>query len=417
MIALFFPGGFQRYLSLPVLGPVMDRYASWLHEQQYTWRSARYELRMAGRVANYFGERTVCRIEDLSHQHLDECHCWFRQRFHEEAGSVLVLTRFLQQSGHIDRPPHSLPLNPADVHVNAFMAHLGEVRGCVPSTIRRQGHIAAEFLTWLQFSDHPKRLSSLTAADLEGFIQHLSKRMGRVGLQKPIATLRNFLRFLAADGTVPTGLDGMIDRPRVYRQEQLPRSLPWPTVVAFLNSIDRGSNMGKRDYAMFALMTTYGLRACDVVALTLDNVHWRERQIQIRQSKTRRPLELPLTDEVALAIQDYLRRVPRSGNHREIFLRLRAPGGTLKPTGVIEAFQGWSRRSGLAIPFKGVHCIRHSYALHLLRQGTPLKTIGDLLGHRSPESTTAYLRLATEDLRTVALPLPNPTLVVEEGSR
>lgn len=175
--------------------------------------------------------------------------------------------------------------------------------------------------------------------------------------------------------------------------------------------------MGKRDYAMFTLMTTYGLRACDVVALTFDNVHWRERQIQIRQSKTRRPLELPLTDEVALAIQDYLRRVPRSGNHREIFLRLRAPGGTLKPTGVIEAFQAWSRRSGLAIPFKGVHCIRHSYALHLLRQGTPLKTIGDLLGHRSPESTTAYLRLATEDLRTVALPLPSPTPIVEEAPR
>jgi len=417
MITVFFPGGFQRYLSLPILGPVMDRYAGWLHEQQYTWRSARYELRMAGRVANYFEERTVCRIEDLSHHHLDECHCWFRQKFHEEAGSVLVLTRFLQQGGHIDRPSLSLPSNPADVHVNAFTAHLGEVRGCVPSTIRRQGHIAAEFLTWLQFSDNPKRLSSLTAADLEGFIQHLSKRMGRVGLQKPIATLRNFLRFLAADGTVPTGLDGMIDRPRVYRQEQLPRSLPWPTVVAFLNSIDTGTNMGKRDYAMFALMTTYGLRACDVVALTLDNVHWRERQIQIRQSKTRSPLELPLTDEVALAIQDYLRRVPRSGKHREIFLRLRAPGGTLKPTGLIEAFQAWSRRSGLAIPFKGVHCIRHSYALHLLRQGTPLKTIGDLLGHRSPESTTAYLRLATEDLRTVALPLPNPTLVVEEGRR
>jgi len=63
----------------------------------------------------------------------------------------------------------------------------------------------------------------------------------------------------------------MIERPRVYRQEQLPRSLPWPTVEAFLSSIDRKSNIGKRDYAMFALMTTYGLRACDVVALTLDD--------------------------------------------------------------------------------------------------------------------------------------------------
>jgi site-specific recombinase XerD len=316
--------------------------------------------------------------------------------------------RFLHEGGHIVSPPPSLPSNPADVHVNAFMQHLDEVRGYAPTTIRRQGQIAAEFLQWLKYPDNPQRLSSLTITKLEEFIQHLSQRMGRVALQKPIAIMRNFLRFLATSGEVPAGLDGMIERPRVYRQEQLPRSLPWPTVEAFLSSIDRESRMGKRDYAMFALMTTYGLRACDVVALTLEDIHWREGQIQVRQNKTGKPLDLPLTDEVGLAIQDYLKNVPRYGGHREVFLRLRAPAGTLKPTGVIEAFQGWSRRSGLAIPFKGAHCIRHSYALHLLRQGTPLKTIGDMLGHRSPESTTAYLRLATEDLRAVALPLPSP---------
>ena len=408
MIAEFFSGGSHRYLSLPVLGPLMDRYAAWLLRKRYTWRSGRYELRMAGRIADYLKGRDVHRIESLNYQHLQECHSCFRQKFPEEAGSVVVLMRFLHDGGHIVSPPPALPSDPADVHVNAFMQHLDEVRGYAPSTIRRQGQIAAEFLQWLKFPDNPHRLSSLTITDLEEFIQHLSQRMGRVGLQKPIAIMRNFLRFLATSGEVRAGLDGMIERPRVYRQEQLPRSLPWPTVEAFLSSIDRGSSMGKRDYAMFVLMTTYGLRACDVVALTLEDIRWREGKIQIRQNKTGKPLDLPLTDGVGLAIQDYLKNVPRYGGHREVFLRLRAPAGTLKPTAVIEAFQGWSRRSGLAIPFKGAHCIRHSYALHLLRQGTPLKTIGDLLGHRSPESTTGYLRLATEDLRAVALPLPSP---------
>jgi len=122
-----------------------------------------------------------------------------------------------------------------------------------------------------------------------------------------------------------------------------------------------------------------------------------------------------LTDEVGSAIQDYLKKVPRDGVYRQVFLRIKAPGGVLKPTAVIEAFQAWSGRSGLEIPFNGVHCIRHSYALHLLRQGVPLKTIGDVLGHRSPESTTAYLRLATEDLRTVALPVPTPVSAAREA--
>ena len=417
MIAEIFPEGFQRYQSLPVLGPLMDRYADWLHRQQYTWRSTRYELRMAAQVAEYLKRRAVRQIDELEQRHLDKCHYLFRQKFPEEAGSVLVLARFLQECGHVEKGLPSTPDSPAEVHVKAFMAHLAEARGYAPSTIRRQGQIAAEFLAWLHFVEAPDRLSSLTTNDLEGFIRHLSKRMGRVGLQKPIAILRNFLRFLAADGTVPVGLDNMIDRPRIYRQEQLPRSLPWSTVQAFLGSINRDSAIAKRDFGMFSLMTTYGMRACDVVALTLDDIQWRAGLIRIRQSKTGRPLELPLTDEVGSAIQDYLKKVPRYGVYRQVFLRIKAPGGVLKPTAVIEAFQAWSGRSGLEIPFKGVHCIRHSYALYLLRQGVPLKTIGDVLGHRSPESTTAYLRLATEDLRTVALPVPTPVSVAQETRR
>ena len=413
MIAQIFPKGFQRYLLLPVLGSLMDEYAVWLHYHQYTWRSARYELRMAAHVCEYLKRQSVLRIEYLGEQHLESCRRLFRRKFPGEAGSVQVLARFLVERGLVKRSATPDP-TVADVHLNGFRGHLRDACGYVPSTIERQVSIAGEFLDWLNLKHVPDKLSLLNVKDIEGFIRRLGKRMGRVGLQKPIAILRNFLRYLAASGVVAPGLDRQIDRPRIYRQEQLPRALPWATVQGFLRSIDRDRAIGKRDYAMFSLMASYGLRACDVVALTLDDIQWRARQIRICQSKTSTPLELPLTDEVGSAICDYLKKVPRYGAHRHVFLRLKAPGGALKSTAVIEAFQAWSRESGLDIPFKGVHCIRHSYAIHLLRQGVPLKTIGYLLGHRSPESTTAYLRLATEDLRTVALPLPSPIVCRED---
>jgi site-specific recombinase XerD len=92
--------------------------------------------------------------------------------------------------------------------------------------------------------------------------------------------------------------------------------------------------------------------------------------------------------------------------YRELFLRHRTPIEVLKPTAISKAFHAWSKRSGLPIPFQGVHCLRHSYALYLLRSGLSLKTIGDLLGHRTLESTCVYLRLAVDDLRDVALDLP-----------
>ena len=131
---------------------------------------------------------------------------------------------------------------------------------------------------------------------------------------------------------------------------------------------------------MFCLMTTYGLRACDVVALTLDNIRWRNGCISFLSEKTGNPLELPLTPVVSSALYDYLKHVPRYGAYRQVFLRIKAPGGTLKATAVTEAFQACSRNSGLTIPFQGANCLRHSYAIHLLRQGQSLKTICDIVG-------------------------------------
>jgi integrase len=208
-------------------------------------------------------------------------------------------------------------------------------------------------------------------------------------------------------GEIPQGLERQIDTPRVYQDEQLPSALPWETVQKLLNSIDRSSSVGLRDYTMFLLMATYGLRTSDVVALVLDDIHWRAGKISISQRKTGTVLELPMTDAVGTALHSYLKKAPPPAPFRQIFLRAKAPIGTLKTAAISRAFRVWARRTRIDIPEKGsCHRIRHSYAVFLLRNGTPLKTIGDLLGHRTLESTWTYLRLAIEDLRDVALPVP-----------
>jgi integrase/recombinase XerD len=204
------------------------------------------------------------------------------------------------------------------------------------------------------------------------------------------------------------GLDSQIDTPRVYRLEQLPRALPWNTVWAFLQSIDRTYASGMRDYAMFLLIATYGLRGCDIAGLKLSDIGWRAGEMHINQSKTRCPLRLPLTDQVAEALLVYLREGRPRSSYREIFLTAQAPILPIKRQTVGYAFRNRAKRSALDMPFSGVHCLRHSYAVRLLRQGVSLKNIGDLLGHRSTESTCVYLRLNVDDLREVALPLPVP---------
>jgi len=99
-------------------------------------------------------------------------------------------------------------------------------------------------------------------------------------------------------------------------------------------------------------------------------------------------------------------RPKNSAHFFRVYLTPRQASTFAIPSPADEAFQYLVWKSGLSIPFQGPHCLRHSFAVHLLKNGTPLKTIGDILGHRAAESTSMYLRLATRDLREVALEVP-----------
>ena len=402
MLAEMFPRIHGRVASLRVLGPLLDEFVGWLHARGFPRLPIRLRVRAAPRLAARFRRRGIRDIAQLSHDDL----LGFAPR--DAAADVYLaalvhsLARFLAERGRL-KP--STP-TPAEQLVAAYGSHLERVRGLATSTVVYHQCTALDLLLFVGFA-RADGLHDLCPRRIEDFVRRAGHRIGRESLQHTIAHLRSFLRFLEARGEVPHGLPSSIDTPRVYRGERLPRALTWETVTAFLEAIDRATPMGRRDYAIFLLIATYGLRTSEVAGLRLDDVEWRASRLCVRRPKTQTPLVLPLTDAVGAALLDYLRHArPSRPAFRELFLRVRAPAGPLARTGVTEAFQGWTRRSRLPIPYHGPHCLRHSLGVHLLRQGTSLKAIGDLLGHRSAESTCVYLRLDVEDLRDAALDLP-----------
>jgi site-specific recombinase XerD len=418
MLLELYPRVHRRYTSLPIIGSTLDGYGTWLLKQGYSTDRVCEYFRAAPRLVRQLERLGVRTLAGITRTRLQGCAPADSQDDPDLTALVRQLDRYFRTELSSYRA--SGPTRIAQ-RVTAYTAYLEEVRGFARSTCTYHGRTITEFLTHLGYEKHPARLLTLTGRDVETFLCAVGPRQTRASLRHVVSHLRAFLRFLTAAGEIAAGLDAQIDTPRVYRGEQLPRALPWDTVEGLLKAIDRTTPMGRRDYAMFLLIATYGLRACEVVTLTLDDVEWRTAQLRIPQRKTRGSLWLPLTDDVGTALLDYLRHgrpalavrrqcVPFRGEptpiFRELFLRHRTPVGVLKPTAVTEAFQAWSKRSGLAIPFQGVHCLRHSYAVYLLRSGISLKTIGDLLGHRTLESTCVYLRLSVEDLRDVALDLP-----------
>jgi integrase len=215
-------------------------------------------------------------------------------------------------------------------------------------------------------------------------------------------SLSAFWRWLDLRGHGTRHLIGALPLRRQYRLADVPCALGWDQVQQLLAAVDRGEINGRRNYAMLLLAATYGLRSCEIRALRLDDIHWDDHEITIFSPKTGRRRKLPLTQPVGEALLEYLREDRPAAHHRQIFLCSRAPHGPLH-----SKIDRWLSRCfdkvGIKAPRRGFHTMRHSLAVHLLRSGETLKSIADVLGHRSTETTFIYTKLQVADLRTVAL--------------
>jgi integrase/recombinase XerD len=404
MLTSLFPNTHTRYTSLPVLGVFLEDLCSWLEAHGYPLNAISRRIEAAPFLEECLQEQQITLLSGCTAERLRACFPrqkrWTPQIAYSLGRSLLM---HLQERGTLAPAPSTA----SERLISVYREHLAHVRGFAASTIGRHAIIAGDFLRLLKYDDDIQHLSQVQARDLETFVVQASARVGRITMQKVIAIMRSFLRFLAASGKIPVGLDRHLDSPRHHRGERLARALDWEDILSLLRGIDRSTVKGCRDYAMLLLIATYGLRRSEVSSLDIDDIQWRARIISVPRPKVGTPLVVPLTDEIATALVEYLRQRSGETTERRLFLRVRAPRGPIQPTAVFDVFDFWAVRAGVRAPgLGGPHVLRHGLAMHLLRQGTPLKTIGDLLGHRSVESTGVYLRLHVEDLRDVGLPLP-----------
>jgi len=402
MLTSLFPRAHRRFASLAIVGGVLDDFCQWLQARGYPRLAIRRRVAATPYLEQLLRHRRVGTLGACTAADVKAClhgpTTWATQGVGALGRSLIA---FLEERGQLAATPSTATERLA----GAFLVYLTRVRGLASGG--RYVATAKEFLQFHKYDAQPCVLRRLTSVHIEDFLTHVGRRVGRVTMQHVVSGVKTFLRFLATHGDGPVGLDGQIDSPRCYRQERLPRALPWADVVTLLGTIDRTIPKGRRDYAMLVVIATYGLRISEVAGLDLDDVAWRARQLRVARPKVGTSLLLPLTDDVATAVLDYLRHGRPASTSRRLFLRVRAPGGPIQPSAIGDAFDAWAARAGLGLPqVGGPHCLRHAVAMHLLRQATPLKTIGDLLGHRSVESTNVYLRLDVEDLRDVALSVP-----------
>lgn len=329
-----------------------------------------------------------------------------QSRLHRFAGTRRAYERFLLASGRLRvRPPDDRFFEIRQ----AYAGYILELRGLSVSSRYQHAHTVADFLARGLRPRQP--LSSLSRADIERYILLRSKEVTRHSLQHTVAHVRAFLRYAHDMGHVPSRLDAL-DTPRTYRGELPPRAVPWSMVQALLASIDRRSKAGWRDYCILHLLAHYGLRPSEVVALRVDSIDWDTEVLHVYQRKTSTELVLPLAQPTLQILRSYLRhdRTRQGDAHRELFLRARCPYGPLERYAVGDLLNKRAREAGLPLFGGNAYRLRHTFAMRLLTRGVGVKAIGDLLGHRSIQTTCTYLRLDTEALRGVALDVPGASV-------
>jgi site-specific recombinase XerD len=306
----------------------------------------------------------------------------------------------LREEGAIPRLVFAKP--PYHELIEEHCRFLRRDRGLAETTVINYRRYLRDFLASRGNAVSPAGLVQLTTGALLAFSRQRGAALGRTAWNHLATSLSGFYRWLDLRGHGGRHLVGAVPLRRRYRLADVPCALSWEQVQRLLGVVDRHEPNGRRNYAMLLLIATYGLRGCEVRALRLDSIDWSHDEVTIFAPKTGRSRRLPLTRPVGEAVLDYLREERPPSVHEEVFLSSRPPVGPLR-----SKINRWLGRhldkAGIETPRRGAHTLRHSLAVHLLRSGETLKAIGDVLGHRSPDTTFIYTKLHVDDLRTVAL--------------
>ena len=299
--------------------------------------------------------------------------------------------------------PRRQPLpEPFGSEAPEFSSYLRTERGLAHRTILLYLHHLRSFERYLA-QQRCSGLRHLSPKLLRGFIEKSAKNLSTASIQSLCQTLRGFLRYLHRERIIERDLSPTVERPRSYRLSRVPRSIPWEDTRRFLQQIDCRSVLGRRDFAMMLLLVTYGLRACEVAALTLDDVDWRAGILRIPQRKGGHSTHFRLTASAGEALAAYIENGRPQTEDRHVFFCSQAPIRPVAPHLVALRAAQWLHRAGISVPRAGSHTLRHTVVQHLLEEGLSLRQIGDYVGHRCPDSTQVYTKIDLRHLREIAL--------------
>lgn len=406
-------------LRLGPLGSLMDDFSDMLSDEHYPKGSARTHIRNVSHLSRYLMWKGVVSLEDFKVEciddfllnHLPVCIC-MRSSVGKHVtvpASMQKLQKYLVAKGLIIEPAVEADPKSVDGVVMRFQKYLAEIKAVSDKTIYSYSHMVGHLLDARLKLHGSMDLANLTEADVIDMHRAVcSLYESRSWKSNATSVIRVFLRFLWWEKFTTIPLGRTIQPVRKWRMSEIPKALTSAELVKVLETPNRDTPIGKRDYAILVLLATVGMRASEIAALTLDNFHWRKRIVTVPGCKSRRERDMPLTDEAFDALVDYLKNARPKVQDRRMFIRDRAPlRGFMSAAAITSLVSANVIRSGIQREvYKGPHVLRHTLATMLVNRGTPIKQVSDMLGHKEIETTRIYAKVDLASLRKIANPFP-----------
>ena len=385
-----------------------ERCIKYFQEHNYTEsRISRYKSLWRNGIIRYMSQRGIESYSPaVGADFVQTCHFngTIRPQEREKIRSVQVLDD-LMKLGCVRKRCFTPVFHALDGEIGAdmekFVSHMANLRRS-KSTIGSYRLYLSDFLAHLG-SRGAVRTADISEGDILTFVSsHPSDKVNIV------SALRVLFRFWKEERITDSRFDELFDTYKTHRKERLPSFFTSGEVMRIENSISRSSGVGKRNYAMVLLASRLGLRASDIAGLRFSDIDWDRNLITLTIQKTEKVIELPLLADVGNAIIDYLRHGRRNSPLQNVFISERAPYVAATPGMVSNAIRAIVIHSGVDTSSRhhGPHSLRHSLASTMLDGGTTIPVISESLGHRSTQTTLAYLKIDIRSLLKCSLPVP-----------
>lgn len=279
-----------------------------------------------------------------------------------------------------------------DTWVQAFLLHL-ENKNFSANTVKSYRADLQEFTDYLS-KRKQNTLEAFTSPVIRSFLASLPQDYARNTVLRKIAALRSLAAFLLRQGKLARNPFKLLPAPK--REKLLPKFLTLPETDRLINTAGN-THFAARDKALFELMYSSGLRRSEVTGLKIRDVDFFNGVVRVLGKGNKERL-VPVTDKALYAIKYYLSTRPNPQPQDALFLN--AHGKPLTGDGLAFIFKNTAIAAHLARKVTP-HSLRHSFATHLLNNGCDLRSLQEMLGHKTLAATQVYTHVSLDKLKSV----------------